>query len=53
MNTYFCLMSIKQNNIQFGFNSANFEHKIKVNFWITNEILYEIDTYIEYLKLKF
>ena len=37
----------------FGFKSANFGNKIKVNFWITNEIVYEIDTQIEYLKLKF
>ena len=57
MNIHFRLMSIKQNNkfirLQFGFNSANFGNKFKLNFWITNEILFEIDTNIEYLKLKF
>ena len=55
MNTHFRLMSIKQNNKNnlFGFDSAIFGNKIKVNFWITNVILYEIDTHIKYLKLKF
>ena len=49
----FRLMSIKQNNNFIRLNSANFGNKIKFHFWFTNEILYEIDTHIEYLKLKF
>ena len=53
MNTHFRLMSINKAVILFGFNSANFGNKIKVNFWISNEILYEIDTHIDYLELKF
>ena len=53
MDTHLRLMSIKKKKILFGFNSANLGNKIKVNFWITNEILYEIDTHIDYLKHKF
>ena len=47
------LSQLNKTIILFDFNSANFGNKIKDNFWITNEILYEIDTHIEYLKLKF
>ena len=47
------LCQLNRTIILFGFHSANFANKMKVNFWITNEILYEIDTHIEYLKLKF
>ena len=32
---------------------SNFGNKIRVHIWIVHEILYEIDTHIEYLKLKF
>ena len=39
MNTHFRIISIKQTTILFGFNSAYFGNKIKVNFWLTNEIL--------------
>ena len=53
MNTHFRLYHLKNTIILFGFNSSIFGHKTKVNFWITNEISYKIDTHIEYLKLKF
>ena len=36
--------------IAFG---SNFGNKIRVQIWIIHELLYEIDTHIEYLKLKF
>ena len=53
MNTHFRVMSIKQNINFIWLSFGNFVNKIKVKFWITNEVLYEIDTHIEYLKLKF
>ena len=34
-------------------SSANFGNKNKVHFWIAHEILYEIDTHIEYRKFTF
>ena len=46
------LCQLNNTVILFGFNSANFGNEMKVNFWITNEILYEIGTHIEYLKLN-
>ena len=50
MNTHFRRMSVKKTIILFG---SNFGNKIRVPIWIIHEILYEIDTHIEYLKLKF
>ena len=34
-------------------SSGNFGNEMKVNFWITYEILFEIDTHIECLKFLF
>ena len=34
-------------------SSANFGNENKVSFWIPHEILYEIDTHIEYPKFTF
>ena len=41
---------ISSATISFG---ANFGNKFRVHIWIIHEISYEIDTHIEYLKLKF
>ena len=46
----FVSYDITSAKILFG---SNYGNKIRVHIWIIHEILYEIDTHIEYLKLKF
>ena len=43
-------MCERYHDISFG---SNFGNTIRVHIWIPREILYEIDTHNEYLKLKF
>ena len=42
-----------RSKIHSTFTSANFGNKNKVHFWIAHEILFEIDTHIEYPKFTF
>ena len=46
----FVSYDITSAKISFG---SDFGNKIRVHIWIIHEVLYEIDTDIEYLKLKF
>ena len=49
MFNFLCILFIKNS----GLTSANFENRITVNFWITYEILYEIDMHLKCLQFNF